>query len=41
VTEFAVNRTTVLVDRPPSSAGTFVIYWMIAQRRVSANFALD
>jgi deoxyribodipyrimidine photo-lyase len=41
VTHLAQNRTTVLVDQPPSSAGAFVLYWMIAQRRVTWNFALD
>jgi deoxyribodipyrimidine photo-lyase len=41
VTDFAANRTTLLVDRPPSRAGSFVLYWMIAQRRVTWNFALD
>ena len=35
VTDLAANRTTVLVDRPPSSVGAFVLYWMIAQRRVT------
>ena len=41
MTDFAANRTTLLVERPPSSAGSFVLYWMIAQRRVTWNFALD
>ena len=41
MTDPAATRTTVLVDRPPSDAGAFVLYWMIAQRRTRWNFALD
>ena len=41
MTQFAAARTTALVDRPPDSDGAFVLYWMIAQRRVTWNFALE
>jgi deoxyribodipyrimidine photo-lyase len=41
VTQFAAARTTALVDRPPDSDAAFVLYWMIAQRRVTWNFALE
>jgi deoxyribodipyrimidine photo-lyase len=41
VTQFAAARTTALVDRLPSADGSFVLYWMIAQRRVGWNFALE
>ncbi|MBP9899718.1 MAG: hypothetical protein KBF28_15170, partial [Gemmatimonadales bacterium] len=30
-----------MVDRPARPAGDFVLYWMIAQRRLGWNFALD
>ncbi len=35
------ERLRVLVDRPPRPDGEFVLYWMIAQRRLVWNFALD
>jgi deoxyribodipyrimidine photo-lyase len=35
------QRMRPLVDRPPRPEGEFVLYWMIAQRRLSWNFALD
>ncbi len=35
------DRVRVVVDRPPRPAGEFVLYWMIAQRRLGWNFALD
>ena len=38
---FPQERLRVLVDRPPRPDGEFVLYWMIAQRRLSWNFALD
>jgi deoxyribodipyrimidine photo-lyase len=41
VTQLATSRTTTLVDRPPAQAGAFVLYWMVAYRRVTANFALE
>jgi deoxyribodipyrimidine photo-lyase len=34
-------RVRVLHDRPPAPAGRYVLYWMIAARRHSWNFALD
>jgi deoxyribodipyrimidine photo-lyase len=41
VTQFSAHRTTPLLDRPPSLGGSFVLYWMIAQRRVTWNFGLE
>jgi deoxyribodipyrimidine photo-lyase len=41
VTQFAAARTTALVDAPPNPDGAFVLYWMIAQRRVAWNFGLE
>jgi deoxyribodipyrimidine photo-lyase len=41
VTQFAEDRTTPLVDRSPSTDGSFVLYWMIAQRRLTWNFGLQ
>ena len=38
---FPQARLRLLVDRPPRSDGEFVLYWMIAQRRLVWNFALD
>jgi len=35
------ERVRALVDRPPRPDGEFVLYWMIAQRRLAWNFALD
>ncbi len=35
------DRVRVVVDRPPRPGGEFVLYWMIAQRRLVWNFALD
>ncbi len=34
------DRVRVVVDRPARPAGDFVLYWMIAQRRLGWNFAL-
>jgi deoxyribodipyrimidine photo-lyase len=34
-------RIRVVTDRAPSPAGEYVLYWMIAQRRVHWNFALQ
>lgn len=34
-------RVRTLNDAPVRSAGDFVLYWMIAQRRTRSNFALD
>jgi deoxyribodipyrimidine photo-lyase len=34
-------RIRVLTDAPVDGAGRFVLYWMIAHRRVVWNFALD
>lgn len=34
-------RLGVLNDRPPNADGTFVLYWMIAARRMRWNFALQ
>ena len=41
IAEFRADRVRVLVDRPPRAGGEFVLYWMIAQRRLGWNFALD
>ena len=41
MTQFSAGRTTPLVDRQPSPDGSYVLYWMIAQRRVTWNFALE
>ncbi len=35
------GRLRLLVHRPPRPEGEFVLYWMIAQRRLCWNFALD
>jgi deoxyribodipyrimidine photo-lyase len=35
------DRLCVPVDRPPRPEGEFVLYWMIAQRRLAWSFALD
>jgi len=35
------NRITTLNDAPENPAGDYVVYWMIANRRLSWNFALD
>ncbi len=35
------SRVRVLVPRPENPAGDYVLYWMIANRRASDNFALD
>jgi len=35
------SRITAVNGHPPSAAGEFVLYWMIANRRVHWNFALD
>ena len=35
------DRLRVLVDRPPRPTGELVLYWMIAQRRLVWNLALD
>ncbi|MEO8196897.1 MAG: deoxyribodipyrimidine photolyase [Thermoanaerobaculia bacterium] len=35
------ERIRTLVDREPNAEGEFVLYWMIAQRRLGWNFALD
>jgi len=35
------SRITTLVDRPVREDGRFVLYWMIANRRVRYNFALQ
>lgn len=34
-------RVRIRVDRPPRADGEFVLYWMIAARRLGWNFALD
>ncbi len=34
-------RLSVLVDEPPASSGSFVLYWMTSARRLEHNFALD
>ena len=34
-------RIKTLVDRPPYTAGQYVLYWMTAFRRLQWNFALD
>jgi deoxyribodipyrimidine photo-lyase len=34
-------RIRVLTDRPVNAAGRYVLYWMIAQRRLTWNFSLD
>lgn len=34
-------RVSTLIDAPPSPQGQYVLYWMIANRRLSYNFALD
>jgi deoxyribodipyrimidine photo-lyase len=34
-------RIRVLVHQPASAGGRYVLYWMIAQRRLTWNFALD
>ena len=34
-------RIRILRDDPPDPGGEFVLYWMIGQRRLSWNFALD
>ena len=36
-----LQRVRLLTDRPPRPGGEFVLYWMIAQRRLVWNFALD
>ena len=38
---FSDLRLRLAVDRPPRPDGEFVLYWMIAQRRLVWNFALD
>ena len=35
------SRIRVLADVPANPAGGYVLYWMIAQRRLSWNFSLD
>jgi deoxyribodipyrimidine photo-lyase len=35
------SRIRLLADRPVNPAGGYVLYWMIAQRRLSWNFSLD
>ncbi|MEO8275729.1 MAG: deoxyribodipyrimidine photo-lyase [Thermoanaerobaculia bacterium] len=35
------DRLEIRVDRPARAGGEFVLYWMIAQRRLTWNFALD
>lgn len=34
-------RVRAIVDRPPNADGRYVLYWMLAARRPSWNFALD
>jgi deoxyribodipyrimidine photo-lyase len=34
-------RVRVLIDRPPSADGRFVLYWMTMYRRAGWNFALE
>ncbi len=36
-----VNRIQTLVDRPPAPAASYVLYWMIANRRLGWNLALE
>lgn len=38
---FPDSRLRVAVDRPPRPEGEFVLYWMIAQRRLVWNYALE
>ncbi len=38
---FPPGRLRLRVDCPPRPEGEFVLYWMIAQRRLVWNFALD
>ncbi len=38
---FPPGRLRLRVDRPARPEGEFVLYWMIAQRRLVWNFALD
>lgn len=35
------SRVRLLADRPVNPGGQYVLYWMIVQRRLSWNFALD
>ncbi|PRP92585.1 Deoxyribodipyrimidine photo-lyase [Enhygromyxa salina] len=35
------DRVRCLVPSPPRPAGKFVVYWMVAARRLAHNFALD
>ncbi|MBM3770812.1 MAG: deoxyribodipyrimidine photolyase [Acidimicrobiia bacterium] len=35
------DRVRVVHDRPPTTTGQYVLYWMIGARRPSWNFALD
>jgi len=37
----AVNRIQTLVDRPPAPGARYVLYWMVANRRLGWNFALE
>ena len=41
MTQVAENRTTALVARPPAAGRRYVLYWMIAARRLGWNAALD
>jgi deoxyribodipyrimidine photo-lyase len=36
-----VNRIQTLVERPPAPGARYVLYWMIANRRLGWNFALE
>jgi deoxyribodipyrimidine photo-lyase len=35
------SRLRVVIDRPPSPTGSYVLYWMIAARRTRYSFALQ
>ncbi len=41
VTQVASNRTQVVRDEPVRPDGAYVLYWMLAQRRMVSNFALE
>ena len=36
-----VNRIQTRVDRPPAPGARYVLYWMVANRRLGWNFALE
>lgn len=41
LSRFPPERLRLRDDRPPRPDGEFVVYWMVAQRRLGWNYALD